>query len=1141
MKRTQRKDALRNIGRQKVSYLSILIIALMGVTAFLGICYAAAAMKLNGSKAYNGLDFRDIEVVSTHLLSAEDLDALRNTAGVVDVEPLWQTGANAYGNGARESAVVITVTERLNRPNVREGRLPQSASECAIENQLAEKTGLQVGDTMEWLEMTDATGQYYLSPLDLLITGIITSPDHVNRNVPDVPYVLVTRNTFDHEALGGCCMKALVAVEGVTNANRFSGAYNDAVTLVLDRIEALAPTQIALRDEQLKGQAQAQIDENSATLEEAKQELADGRRQLDDGWRKLQEGEQQLLDGEQELQDAKAQLYDSERQLAEAEQQLSEARAQLDDAKAQLDQGGQALSEGERELTFAEIQLENGWNSLEEAKGTVRDAVRGAVETAVGEDTSDWIDWAQPQPPNIYSSNTAANELWLTVDVKVELDKTLSDVAKQAIDTADIPDSVLRTVYDALYADDPDAPAYDPEAIRAYLAQEASAKVDEHTSEFAQLVDGCAQWDDGHDRYIRSANAYYISKRQFDESMAVYQESERQYAEALAAYEDGLAQFNAGKEAYEQGLRDLEAGRAEIAAKRQELEDGEQQYADGLAQYEWGVRMLDEAREQLRTMEPGRWIVLDGRGNASFVQLKASSDNLSSLQMTFSLLFVVIGALVIYATVSKMVDEQRTLVGATKALGFFNREVFAKYLTFGLSATVLGAVLGILLARFGIEKFILSSYNLYFTIDLGRAILVGLPTLIVVGGGVALATAAVTFACHRLVRTPAIQLMQAPVPKGQKKAKGGGKHLLSLYSRLVLLNIRTDIKRVLVTVVSVAGCCALVVIGFTLKYAIDHAVVNQYDGIVHYDGRVRCGYPGDIEAYLKEAGVDHVLLHDGNVTFRIQDMDVGELYVGDIAAIEGMHRLDDWQTGEPLAPTDEGILIQRRLAEKYDLSIGSTFDITLGGTQPATVQVAGIFENYIGRLMVMSPAYFESLFGKEPTYNAFFLRFGDREAEKLLTELKELVGFEDYTPSDEGNTMFRAATSVINIVVILFILMAAVMAGVVLMNLTNIYILQKKRELTVMRINGFTTKEVIAYVTRETVFTTILGILLGLAAGSYVGYRIVRAMEQSFIQLERGVCFPAWGYAAAMTVLFTVIVNVIALRKVKNLKLTDVA
>ena len=284
MKLTQRKDALRNIGKQKVSYLSIVIIALMGVTAFLGICYAAAAMKVNGSKAYNELDFRDVEVISTHLLTEEDLAALKNTAGVLDVEPLWQTGANAYGGGARESAVVITVTERLNRPNVREGRLPQNPSECAIERSLAEKMGLQVGDTMEWLEMTDATGQFFLSPDNLLITGIITSPDHINRNVPDVPYVLVTRDAFDHEALDGCCMKALVAVERASNANRFDAAYNDAVTQVSDRIEGLAPAQIALRDERLQAQAQEQIDEIIAALEEAKQALADGRSQLDEGW-----------------------------------------------------------------------------------------------------------------------------------------------------------------------------------------------------------------------------------------------------------------------------------------------------------------------------------------------------------------------------------------------------------------------------------------------------------------------------------------------------------------------------------------------------------------------------------------------------------------------------------------------------------------------------------------------------------------------------------------------------------------------------------------------------------------------------------------------------------------------------------------
>lgn len=1140
MKQTQRKDALRNIGKQKISYLSIVIIAMMGVTAFLGICYAAAAMKLNGSQVYNDMAFRDVEVISTRLLTEEDLDCLRNTEGVLDVEAQWQVSANAYVEGDHQNVAVITVTERLSRPTLTEGRLPEKMGECAIEKRLADRMGLSTGNAIEWLEMTDAAGQYFLDTEQVLITGIVDHPDHINLNTPDTLYVLVSRDAFDLDALGGCCMRALVRVDAA-HGDRFAVPYTNNVAAVVDRFEQMAPERAALRDEQIHDQAQQQIDGIDAALAEAKQTLENGRKQLDEGWQLLREGEKKIADGEQELSDAKVQLEDSRQQLQEAEQQLMESRAKLDEARATLAQGEQALSEGERKLTGAEIKLKNGWTALEEAKDTVRGTVRGAVETVIGEDTDSWIDWAEPQPGNIYSSSTTAKELWLTSDVKVDLDKTLGDVAEQAIHSANIPDSILRSVYDTLYADDPEPPEYDPEAIRNYLGKQASAKVDEAASGYAQLVNGCNQWDDGHNKYIRGANAYYASKRQFDESMAAYLEGERQYAEGLAVYEEGLARFQEGQQAYEQGLRDIAAGKEEIAAKRQELEDGERQYAEGLDAYGLGVQMRDAAIEELNHLEPGRWIVLDGLGNASFVQLKVSSDNLSSLQMTFSLLFVVIGGLVIYATVSKMVDEQRTLVGATKALGFFNREIFAKYLLFGMSATVLGTLLGILLARLWIERFILNGYNLYFNIDFSHPILVGWPTLIVMVGGVLLAVAAVTFACLRLVRTPAIRLMQAPVPKGQKKARRSGRHLLSLYSRLVLLNIRTDIKRVLVTVVSVAGCCALVVIGFTLKYAMTQCMVNQYTTVVNYDGRIRFDYREDVEQYLQTAGVEYVPLYDGNVTFRIRDMDMGELYAGDIAAIESMFRLNDWQTGEPLAPTDEGILIQRRLAEKYGLAVGNTFEITLGGTTSAQARVAGIFENYIGRTMVVSPRYFESLFGAEPTLNAFFVRFGDRDPEALLSELRKLPGYSDYTPSDADKAIFKASTSVINGLVALFIFMAAVMAGVVLLNLTNIYILQKKRELTVMRVNGFTTREVIAYVSRETVFTTILGILLGFAVGSFISYRIVRALEQSFVQLERGVCFSAWGYAAAITVFFTLIVNFICLKQVKHLKLTDVA
>ena len=472
MKRTQRKDAWRNIRKQGVSFASIIVIALLGVAAFLSISYSAEAMKVNGSAAYDALHFRDLEVVSTLLLTEDDLECLRNTEGVSDVEPLWQTGANAYINGQREGAVVITVTERLNRPILVEGRLPETLTECAVEKRLAEKAGWHLGDTVEWLEMTESTGRFFLGGEALSITGIVEHPDHVNLNVPDVLYILVNRDAFDHEAMKNCCMKALIEVDTPAGMDRFSAGYQAAVQAVRERIEALASTRAPMRDNQVRQQAYGELDE--------------------------------------------------------------------------------------AETNYA-----------------------------------------------AYLEETSAS------------------------------------------------------------GESAPEEIDEFWAFFEQII--------------------------------------------------------------------------------------------------------SDQRREVDEMAPCRWIVLDSRGNTSFVQLNTSSKNLASLQMTFSMLFVVIGALVIYATVSKMVDEQRTLVGVTKALGFFNREVFAKYLLFGLLATVLGTFLGILLARFWIEGFVLNGYNIYFTIDLRQPRMFLKPTLIVILGGVFLAVAAVTFACLRLVRMPAIRLMQAPVPKGRNK------------------------------------------------------------------------------------------------------------------------------------------------------------------------------------------------------------------------------------------------------------------------------------------------------------------------------------------------------------------------------------
>ena len=189
----------------------------------------------------------------------------------------------------------------------------------------------------------------------------------------------------------------------------------------------------------------------------------------------------------------------------------------------------------------------------------------------------------------------------------------------------------------------------------------------------------------------------------------------------------------------------------------------------------------------------------------------------------------------------------------------------------------------------------------------------------------------------------------------------------------------------------------------------------------------------------------------------------------------------------------------------------------------------------------MSGDYYASQFGKDFTPNTFFVRLNGADKDELIAALDETCGLLSWTPSDGNRTAFEAATASINSVDALLIAIAAIMAGVVLLNLTNTFVLQKKRELIIMRINGFTVKELIGYLLRESAVTTALGILLGVAAGCGIGYYIVRSVELPYTQFDRSICVSAWLYAAGITALFAVVIHAIALMKVKKLKLTDLA
>lgn len=1141
MKRTQRKDAWRNIRKQKISFLSIVVIAALGVTMFLGIDFSASAIKKNASAFYNEKNYRDIELVSTLLLSENDLNAIRGTEGIADAEGVCLTEAKASTAETRTNVEVLSLTQRINQPILCEGRLPVAGSECAVERQLADTLGLRVGDT---IAVTDAKGNtaQYLLQREYVITGIAVHPDHICTSIPMTQYILVTQDAFDAEALNGCCMKAEIVIDRAADAARFDAAYRNAVSAVLTRLETLGASRAAVREAEVHTQVDDTLAAYRAEMLDAEQALADARAELDQGYIDLQDGERQYADGGQQLSEARAELDDAGQQLADGERELSDARRELDDAKAELEAGAEELAAAKTQLDSARRQLVSGWNQLEEAKEQIRDRIRAWIDRILGEDSSEVIAWASPQSANVDSASLTATDFSLTSDITVSINTALADNVKRLIHWENMPERVLRAAFD-YYGGEGE---FDPDTARALMRAAADEVIDACLADYTRLANACAAWDNGHRTYRNGRAQYAEGLAGYEEGLQAYNDGEAQYAEGLAQYGEALASYSDGEAAYEQGVKDLAEARAQLDDARQKLDDGEAQYEDGCRALKDAKAQLDEAEEQAASIGPCKWIVMDSAGSISYVQLRDASVNLRSMEQTFSLLFVLVGALVIYATISKMIDEQRSLVGTTKALGFFNREILAKYLLFGVSATVLGVAVGLISALTWTQSFLLGSYNLYFAINLRSHTIAPLPTAVAFAGAVLLAVAAIWFAARKLMQESAIRLMQQAVPKGATKASSRKKPVLSLYTRLILKNIRTDLRRVLVTVVSVAGCCALILVGMTLKHAINGAEKKQFEEIVRHDGKVYFDSDVDpaamesIESLLRAEGVSYLAANHTNVTIRIEHLDLYELFAGDLGALHEQYALCDAKTGAPIEPTEDGVLVPNRFSELYGLRPGDTFEITVNGTETVTVRIAGVFNTYMDRCFYISDGYYQTLFGKSAEPNVFFVTLSGVDAERLTQSLRSIAGFESYRSADEQRALFAAATSALNAIMLLFIGMAGVMAGVVQMNLTNIYILQKKRELTIMRVNGFTTREVIGYMLRETVVTTALGILLGIGAGTWIGYQIVRTLEQGAAQFDRSVSLIAWLIGAVITIVFTTVVNAIALRKVKHLKLTDV-
>lgn len=1098
-------DAVREIRHTLSRFLSILVLAALAVAFLAGLRATAPDMKYTADRYYDRTGFMDGWVLSTLGLTQEDLDALSAADGVEEVEGAWSVDATAVDC----IVSVRSLPERLNLLEVKRGRLPEAPNECVTEGLLLVELGLELGDTLELTLEEENEGD--LTRTSYTIVGVVNCPLYVgtDRGTSSLgsgsvdAFLFVPGENFTYDYYTA----AYFTGEGLRELGSYGDEYEDRAEALLDSLDPLGSERAEIRYETLVGDAQTELDEAQAELDDARaeadQELADGRRELDDARKELDQGWADYREGRDTLD---RELADAARELADAARKLNNAQAELDDGRTQYEDGLAQYREGL-------AQYEDGLAR--------------------------------------YQSGLAQYQAGLA---EYERNKAVLDGQQ-----AQVNEGLAQ--YEAALKQAEGTPAY--EQVLAQLAEQkaqldmAQAQLD---AGYAQLAPVKNQLDGARAELDSSKAVLDGSKAELDSAKAVLDETERQLAQAEREIAGGWRDYRSGQAELAQARED---GERELADALGKLEDGEAEYADGLREYEDGKaeadgkiadaqQKLDDARDELDQVEECQWYILGRNTNVGFVSFAQDTERVSNLATIFPVIFFLVAALACLTTMTRMVEEQRTEIGALKAMGFSRLSISKKYIGYAFLASLLGGVIGLGVGATLIPAVVANAFGIMYAMPPLEFREQNTLCVLSVLAAVACTTGAALWACLSTLMAAPANLMRPKAPKAGKRVflervRPVWKRL-SFTWKVTMRNLFRYQRRFWMTVIGIGGCTALIVTGFGLHESIFAILNKQFDEISLYDATA--GLDGDA-APEELAAVTDYLDGSGMVEWwHLTSQTAAEASAGGMAYDVGLYAIDDFEgftqfmnlrhrkDGGAVTPPGDGVILTEKLSELLGVEVGDTVTIDKDGR--VEVRVDDIVEHYVQHNVYLSAACYERLFGEAPAQNLLLLEYGEgAESDQVSAELMAMDAVTSHSYIAAIRDSFTNSMEAIDYAVVIIILSAAALAFVVLYNLTNINITERVRELATLKVLGFFDKEITAYVYRENVFLTLFGIVLGLVMGRLLHAWLVLTVEVDLVMFGRTA--PAYAYvlAAVLTAVFSVMVNVAAHFKLKKVDMVE--
>lgn len=1160
-------DILRSIKRSVSRFISLIIIIALGAGFFVGMNSTGPSMKKTAKEYFSGNNLMDLRVQSSIGITDDDIKALSSVDGVEYVQGekfvdalVWVNGSpeididgsqisvRAFGldvnkfvsfmNGSNDSSFI-------NRPTLIEGTYPRSANECLVDaSKLSTPASYKIGNKIK-LKVDSGVNLDSVKETEFKIVGIVRSPYYVSYERGNSlvgsgkigTYIYIPNEAFSSDYYS----EAYITLKDSSKNELYSDEYEKYVDGIKNEIEIKLDDSVRARSDRLKINLPIQITAAQKIYDKAEEKI---KASLSAAKEKLDEYQKIVDDPEGAYNEAAAEVAKS---LGLAENTFTASNSDYQKAITEYNTN---LSNYQN----ANAALENSKEELDSAKETY-DKIKSAIDSL-----NQAID-------------TNTNLVDQTNSIVEQTQQILDELS--AYQQGKITDEQLKQAMTSLRAINPEL--YDSIASMSAvsLAMEAVNIVTPYLDqEKSLLANYKATLDKQKDKLNEYSSQLNIAKSALDAKENEYQNAKAalqtaynqlsKYYDTLSGTKDALTMGQVelmlkeqeASQKLQQLQEELNNAPAELEKAKSEYNSSKQDAEDQLNQIK---SKIDQAKNTLENLDNLTMHVYTREDTPGFTSYKDAITTVDNLSIIFPAIFFLVAILVCFMTMTRMAEEERTQMGTLKGLGYSDNTIMSKYILYGVFASLIGSGLGIISGMFGIPFAINKAYSIMFSMPSlkfdfpVRYILAGI--VISVGTSI-LASALVS---GRQLKEKTAELMRPKAPKPGKRVLlekiPSIWNKLSFTGKVTIRNLFRRKGKMVMTIIGIAGCCALILASIGLYSSVNGVMEKQYgsNGISEYDALI---------AFRSSQNSDSELIENLKSDTRITDLmrtsmmsvsggkdensKLEDIYllVPENNNLSKYIKLIDADTGANVGLNDGGALITDKFAKEFDLKKGDNIYLLSSDDKSVSIPISGIVENYTFNYVYLTENTYQYYYQKAASYDfamvniqdAVLNNTSDDNARKTFTDnMMSTSGINavSYT-SDTVNTL-NNVINVLSYVIAIFIISAASLAFIVLYNLNNTNITERTREIATIKVLGFKKKEIHSYVYRENIFLTIIGIIVGIIAGIFLHLTVINALDISTVNFLENLTWYDYVIAVVSTSVFSWASNQIMKGKINKI------